>query len=416
MSGVLIKGVTYKGEVVDLLTHGPVVEITAEGCSRCDNQINGHGLIACPAFSDDHTHFRDPGLTEKEDLLSGSRAAAAGGYAFIECEPNTRPVIDTFEKVIKFRQHVHSLHIPIQVSTKVALTIGQYGEELVDIDGLLPYVSAFSDDGEPILNRALLSQAFMIGQASDETVTVTAHCEETPRSKDHVRSALGDGQALHREPDIIKLNIEALRIAGVGHLHIQHVSLAESLPIIADAKKEGLHVTAEVAPHHLLLCEDDIPMRDGAPDANWKMNPPLRSREDMMAMRRALSQGIIDYIATDHAPHTIQEKARPWDDAPFGVIGLETAFASCFSLIQQGDLSLMRLLDALSAHRYSSLKLNALWGGLTLIDPDHVWTVDPDKFYSKARNCPFAGMTFRGKPMYTIAGGRVVMAEGEVLF
>jgi dihydroorotase len=170
-----------------------------------------------------------------------------------------------------------------------------------------------------------------------------------------------------------------------------------------------------VTPHHLLLCEEDIPRRGDGPDPNWKMNPPLRSRTDMMAMRRALALGIIDTIATDHAPHTPAEKARPWDAAPFGVIGLETAFAACNAVVQAGDVPLSRIVSATGGD-LDVLCASDFPHDLVLIDPNHVWTVDPDKFYSKSRNCPFAGMTFKGKAMYTIIDGKVVMAEGEVLF
>ena len=228
---------------------------------------------------------------------------------------------------------------------------------------------------------------------------------------------LGDGPAMMREPEIIKLHIEALAQAGTGRLHLQHVSLAASIAVIADAKRRGLSVTAEVTPHHLLLCADDIPSQGGEADANWKMNPPLRSREDMLAMRRALADGVIDVIATDHAPHTAAEKARGWDDAPFGVVGLETAIGACFSLVHDGTLTVDQLFTAMSTNPCNLLPpwIRSDADSLALIDPNAAWTVDPDTFYSKGRNTPFAGRQFTGKVIYTIARGRVAMADGQVL-
>jgi len=372
-----------------------------------------------PPLFDRHVHFRDPGFTEKEDLISGARSAAAGGYAQVWCEPNTRPVIDTPDAVMEFFQRKRALNLPIAVQTKCALTRGQCGDELVDIPELVMMSSQawcrhLSSDGEPIVDRDLLIKAARQAapsQDNDDT-EIDLHCEETPFSSARLREVLGDGPAMAREPELIRLALSAFTEAREVGLHIQHVSMAESVYFIAEAKAAGMMiVSAEVTPHHLLLCEDDIPLRGGERDPNWKMNPPLRSREDMLAMRKALADGTIDYIATDHAPHTPAEKALTWADAPFGVIGLETAFGACMTLVHSGELSFSRLLQAM-----------AFTGGdvfnssVTLIDPQHAWAVDPDKFYSKGRNCPFAGMTFKGKPIYTIAGGKLVMAEGEVLF
>ncbi|HEY3379114.1 MAG TPA: dihydroorotase [Armatimonadota bacterium] len=418
MSGILIRSVQFDDQVMDLLLDGTTLTRHSGPAPSVAQVIDGNGLLAVPGLVDHHVHFRDPGLTDKEDLLSGARAAAAGGYCAVACEPNTRPVIDTVAAVQAFDARVQALGIPILVQTKSALTLGQRGEELVDIAALASVVSALSDDGEPLVNRTVLANAFAQIRAGGYALEVTAHCEETPRSAAKVRAALGDGPALSREAEIIALHLEALREHPTP-LRIQHVSLAQSVALIAQAKALHLPVTAEVAPHHLLLCAEDIPLRHGAPDANWKMNPPLRSRADMLAMRRALADGTIDFIATDHAPHTPAEKAQAWDEAPFGIIGLETALGACLTLVRQGDISFARMLDAMTNHH---ALLTATDGqryschGLTLLDVEQQWTVEPATFYSKSRNCPFAGMTFTGKAMYTIANGQLVMAEGEVLF
>ena len=422
MPGLLIKNVEYKGAIGDYFFRMQDQRGFLFDFGKWDHVIDGTGLILIPPLFDRHVHFRDPGFTEKEDLLSGARAAAAGGYSHVCCEPNTRPVIDTPEAVSAFSQHVRELQLPIMVRTKCALTLGQRGDELVDIralgmKGFSEWSNHLSSDGEPVVDRELLIQAFRQAALNEDNNNsdIDLHCEETPNSSVHLRSVLGDGPAMAREPELIRLAISALAEAIRGaDLHIQHVSMAASLPLISEAKRSGsgMCVTAEVTPHHLLFCEEDILLRNGEHDPNWKMNPPLRSRADMLAMRKALADGTIDYIATDHAPHTSAEKACGWDKAPFGVIGLETAFGACMSLVHAGELSFSRLVEAMSGSIYSI----GGSGCATLIDPRHSWTVDPDKFYSKGRNCPFAGMTFTGKPVYTIAFSKLVMAEGEVLF
>jgi dihydroorotase len=413
MPGVLIRDVEYRGEVTDLLVSTTQVNRLRD----YDHVIDGTGLVAVPAFDDGHVHFREPGFTDKEDLLTGARAAAAGGYARVVCEPNTRPVIDDAEALRAHWRRVRELGLPITVETKCALTLGQAGEALVNIPEIaagVPFGVEFSSDGEPVADHDLLVRAFRL---CDGPTRIHLHCEETPRSRERVAAFLGPGTPMAREAELIALALEARADAGTGRLHIQHVSLAESARLIADAKRKGFPVTAEVAPHHLLLCDEMIPTRDGGPDANWKMNPPLRSAADMFAMRRALAEGVIDVIATDHAPHTPAEKARAWDDAPFGVLGLETAFGACMGLVLTGDLTFDRLIAAMTGDAAAYSRAFGFEAAqLTLVDPKAVWTVDPDRFYSKSRNCPFAGMTFTGKPVYTIANGQVVMAEGEVLF
>lgn len=406
MPGILIKEVEYQHEVGDLL-------VTAHGVVRLgdyDRVIDGKGLVAVPAFTDHHVHLRDPGFTEKEDISSGARAAAAGGYAFVRCEPNTRPVLDDIDGILSFFARVWEQDLPITILPKCALTRGQRGEELVDIQEIqarAPWIR-FSSDGEPVTDRELLIHALRLTSGQS---WIDLHCEETPHSAVRVTQDLGFGAPMEREPELIRLAISALEETGFGKLHIQHVSLAASVSLIADAKRRGMTLTAEVTPHHLLLCRDDIPQHNGAPDANWKMNPPLRSHDDMLAVRRALADGTIDFIATDHAPHTPAEKAGPWDEAPFGVIGLETAFGAAMTMVHNGDLTFDRLIQAMTPSADTGELPN-----ITLVDPNVEWIVEPDKFYSKSRNCPFAGMTLKGKPMYTIANGKLVMAESQILF
>ncbi len=421
---LLIRDVEYEGEVTDLLVQGSEIIPAPRELPAEMQTIQATGLVAVPGLVDVHVHFRDPGGTDKEDLLSGARAAAAGGFVTVLCEPNTRPVIDSPEAVHAIYRRIKELGIPCSlVRTKAAITLGQAGTALTDFRDLVTAGAvAFSDDGEPIVDDNLLLKAFRrAGIAYFPEPYLTAHCEETPRSAAKIRAALGEGPALAREDDLVRMHLAVLAQANeerCGALHIQHVSMAATVERIAHSKRNGIACSAEVTPHHLLLCAEDIPAHHGEADANWKMNPPLRSREDMLALRRALADGVIDVIATDHAPHTVEEKSRDWDEAPFGVIGLETALGACLSLVHDGVLSMTRLIDAMSRKPAALLSRidDHRASGLTLIDPMHVWTVDPNTFYSKARNCPFAGMTFKGRAAYTIADGRIIMAEGKVLF
>jgi dihydroorotase len=425
MPGVLITNVEHLGTVGDFL----ISPHYATAMDQAVRTIDATGLVAVPGFRDLHVHFREPGFSEKEDILSGARAAAAGGYASVLMEPNTRPVIDSLELVQEQQQRVKAYCLPLDVRSKCALTKGQQGKALIEdfsqtARKLNCLGSELSSDGEPVANRWLLTEAFREAAGT----TIHLHCEATPHSQAELAKVLGPGPAMGREPALVALAIEALADAKaggqqVGQLHVQHVSLAESVRLIAGARAHGMQVTCEVAPHHLLLCDEDIPTRDGEPDANWKMNPPLRGRADMLAMRKAFADGTIDFIATDHAPHTPEEKSRRWDEAPNGVIGLETAFGACMTLVHAGEFTFERLIEGLCAQLKTISRMpNAhfmrmgVGPSLTLVDPTAAWTVDPDRFYSKSRNCPFAGMAFKGKPVYTIVGDQVVMADGEVLF
>lgn len=400
MPNILIQHLQIAGKTVHLyLSEGRITPVTEFHDLEVEHCIYAKGLMAVPAFRDQHVHFRDPGYLEKETLLTGARAAAAGGYVTVACEANTLPVIDDRAGVERFYQRVAEFGIPLNISTKIALSKGQRGEEIsnIPLDMLGKEMSSVSSDGEPVVNKELLISALRL---INGRVAIDLHCEETPGSEAKVRKILGEGIPGAREVDLIRFALQALTEAGCGWLHIQHVSLAASVKLISEARRSGLHVTSEVTPHHLLLSQEDIPLRNGELDANWKMNPPLRTREDMFAMRKALAGGEIDFIATDHAPHTSEEKSRPWREAPYGVIGLETAFAACMSLVHKCELSFSRLIDAMS--RKQSIDDIATLSGITLIDFDWEWWPDADYFYSRSRNCPFVGEKLHGKVRHTI--------------
>lgn len=418
MPELLIKKALYQGvESNLLLTEGGITSVSASYDFPIEQTIIADGLLAIPAFTDQHVHFRDPGYPQKENLLSGARAAAAGGYVNLSCEANTFPVIDNRAGVNAFYHKISEYAIPLNVTTKIALSKGQRGDELSDIplDMLGKEISAVSSDGEPVINKDLLITALSLINGK---VSIDLHCEETPASAALVRNILGEGIAGQRETDLIRFALQALQEAGCGWLHIQHVSLNASVKLINNARRSGMCVTSEVTPHHLLLSEEDIPMTAGEPDANWKMNPPLRSRHEMLAMRQALAAGEIDYIATDHAPHTQIEKSRRWDEAPYGVIGLENAFACCMALVHNGELSFTRLINAMSCNQ--QLDCMTTLSGLLLVDYDLRWRIDPDNFYSLSRNCPFADKEMRGKVIYNImkkqGSWQLLYSNGEVLF
>lgn len=261
MSAILIREVEYRGEIVNLLLAHHKVALAPASPPHEVQVIEAHGLTAISPLWDRHVHFRDPGFTEKEDLLSGARAMAAGGYLYARCEPNTRPVIDSCEAAEEFYRRLHTLDLPMHITTKIALTRGQRGEELIDIPNEMlvkARISSISSDGEPVVARDLLVRAL---HEWGELFALHLHCEETPSSSQRLRQVLGPGPAFAREPELITLALQALAEAGVGRIHIQHVSLADSVRLIADARKHGMRVTAEVTPHHLLLCKDDIPLR-----------------------------------------------------------------------------------------------------------------------------------------------------------
>ena len=410
MNNLLITDVEYYGDKVNLLVDSKGFCVFNGRVTNSVELINGNGLTALPGFVDIHVHFREPGLTEKEDILTGARAAAAGGYTLVTPEPNTRPVIDNIVDFNEIQNKMNSL--PVSIMQKAAVTLGQHGTDLTDLLGLYNCgAPAFSDDGEPIVNENILVDAFKVLASLPNCPVITAHCEETPRSSQKVNISLGNGIEMMREPEIVACNISALRKAGCGRLHIQHVSLANTVDLISAAKAEGLKITAEVTPHHLLLSVEDI--IEG--DANWKMNPPLRSKADMLAMRDALAKGIIDIVATDHAPHTATDKNVGWEQAPFGITGLETAFSLIYQLVVEGVIPFNSLAELLSIKPekilFNNEKINT---GITLIDLNKKWTVD--KFYSKSANSPFIGRQMTGKVIYTINKGKLLTADGAVIF
>ncbi|GHU53356.1 dihydroorotase [Clostridia bacterium] len=378
----------------DILISDSVVRRIADSISEdADIVINAVGMYIFPGFIDLHAHFRDPGLTYKEDIESGEKAAAAGGFTTVCVMPNTKPVTDTNEKI----RYVLNKAGLINVLPFGSVTKNQAGLELADLAGMTD-AAGFSEDGKTVVNagvmRAALFECVRLGK------TMFSHCEDvTLIDYDDIYG----GNPNMSEDVIIARDIVMARELS-AKLHICHVSTRSGVDIIRSAKSLGVSVTAEATPHHLTLCRDDIVKGD----SNYKMNPPLRSREDRDALVEALKDGTIDAIATDHAPHSESEKGSDYKNALNGIIGLETAFPLSLGL----GLPLETLARRMSETPAKILGIDkgriaeGKVADLTIADINEEYNI-PDKFYSKARNTPFIGKKVRGRIKYTICNGKI---------
>lgn len=431
----LIKKGSEGLEVLDVLICGEEIkEIGQDILSPGASVIDANGKILVPGLVDAHVHFREPGQEYKEDLRTGSLAAAAGGFTTVIAEPNTTPPIDSPLRLRRLLDHARKKSV-INFYSKAAITKGMKGNSLTNIFKLKEAgARAISDDGNPIAGRKLMGNALAKGKESG--ILVTPHCEESvsyrkkilrQREKLEGRSifslmpyASPEGGPYSSEAGFIKRDVELAERTG-ANLHISHVSLAKSVDIIAEAKKRGVKVTAEATPHHLLLTERMA--REIGPNA--KVNPPLRSEEDIAAVKEGLASGIIDIIASDHAPHSPEEKNRDWEKAPFGIIGLETTLGLVLTfLVRPGILTLSQAIEKMTIMPARIFGLDVLGIGsikpgakadLTLIDLDTKWKVDSNSFYSKGRNCPFNGWELYGKAILTIVAGRIVARDGKII-
>ena len=379
--------------------------------------LDAAGSFIAPGLVDMHVHFRDPGFLYKEDLMTGAAAAAAGGVTTAACMPNTSPVIDNAEAIADIISRAKAA--PVTILPYAAVTLGQKGQALTDAAALKAAgAAALSDDGMPVMNAALLREAMKTAQAHD--MLIISHCEDEELVKNYavnegaVSEKLGiPGRPAVAETLMVMRDVMLAKETG-ARLHIAHVSTAGSVEIIRRAKTDGVRVTAETCPQYFTLTEDAV-LTQGS---MARINPPLRTRQDVDAVLDGLLDGTIDAVATDHAPHSAAEKALPLEKAPSGMVGLETSLALTLTMLYHtGRLPLGRIVELMSTAPSKILGINkgrldtGCPADLIIFDPDEPWTVDPDKFRSKSRNTPFKGMALKGKVKYTIAGGKIVYSE-----
>ncbi len=375
--------------------------------------VQGEGLWLWPGLVDGHVHLREPGFTHKETIRTGTTAAAAGGFTTVVCEPNTEPPADTVARVRELRDRIRRDAV-VHVCIKAAMTVGRRGREPVDVAALAaePGVVALSDDGDPIVGAELMSD--LCRRAAECGALLTPHCEDSPRALEAL-SAGADagfppGEPYANEAHYVARDLVIATRRGC-RIHFSHVSLAQTVRSIVKARTGGADriITFEATPHHLLLCTDDF-----APGDVPGVNPPIRGAGDRDVLRRAVSEGALDAIATDHAPHTAEEKAG----GASGLLGLETALGLVLThLVGANGIApadAVRLMS-LGPARVFGLPAGTLAAGspadMVLIDPVREWTVDPAAFCSKSRNTPFAGWRLQGKAVATYAGGRQAWAE-----
>lgn len=417
--GRLVDPVSGIGGTMDILIeNGKIAVIGSSVQEDGARVIDARGLVVCAGLVDMHVHLREPGFEHKETIATGTAAAAAGGFTTVACMPNTRPAIDSPEQIAFVLERAKAAG-HVQVLPIAAVSRGQLGEELTDFQALKQAGAvAFSDDGVPVQSANLMRDALI--RAGRYGLPVLSHCEDADMVKNY---AVNEGRisrqlrlpgrpAIAEELMVARDAMLAEETGGV--VHICHVSTARSVALVRRYKKKGVHITCETCPQYFSLTEDAI-LTQGA---MARVNPPLRTRGDVEGIIEGLKDGTIDAIATDHAPHAAEEKARGLEQAPSGMVGLETALAVTLTyLYHTGILPLSDIIRKMTMNPAWILRIPkgrlavGAEADLVLFDPDEEWVVEPDKFRSKARNTPFAGHRLKGKVKYTIADGEVIYQE-----
>ncbi len=414
--GYVLNPATGLEGVYDVLVQDDVIaEIAPEITAEAHRVIDAAGKYVMPGFIDLHVHLREPGFEYKETIATGAMAAAVGGFTTICPMPNTKPVIDS-KAMVEYLNFKAEAEAPINIIPVGAVTVGQGGETLADIDGMAAAGAlALSEDGKSVMNPLLYKEGMK--RAAAAGLVVLAHCEDRNLLAGGVMNAgkkaeeLGMPGITNSVEDVITArDILLAKETGVK-LHLCHCSTADSVALVRMGKEIGVQVSAEVCPHHFAMTEDEIP----GDDANYKMNPPLRTQADVDALIQGLKDGTMEVISTDHAPHSAEEKKKSIKDAPFGIVGSETAFAlSMTALVKPGHLTPMQLVEKMSANPAKVIgidKGNIAPGkiaDLVIADPDAEYTIDVNTFVSKGKNSPFHGKKVYGRVLLTMVSGEVV--------
>lgn len=418
-NGRVIDPASGKDGIYDVLVSDGIIAAVDNNIPEADNEvIDAAGCFIMPGLVDLHVHFREPGFEYKETIKTGSMAAARGGVTTVLPMPNTKPVADSVEVINRINDIVKRDAV-VNVLQVAAVTMGQEGNVPTDIEALHNMgVVAISEDGKSVMNAEVYRQAMK--KAAECDVTVLAHCED----KNMVNGGALNESAKSRELGIkgITNGVEDVIVARdillskeTGcRLHLCHCSTEDSVKMIAVAKAEGLKVTGEVCPHHFTLCDEDIP----GDNADYKMNPPLRSRADMEALIEGLKNGTMDVISTDHAPHSEEEKNKPIAQSPFGITGLETSLCLTYTeLVLKGVLTPMQMVEKMSYNpaRIIGIDRGTLLPGaaadITIMDPEREFVIDRNEFVSKGHNTPFDGRKVKGRVVMTFVNGKIVYRE-----
>lgn len=407
---------------IDLLVKDGIIIEMNECIENTEAQVYDlAGKLVSPGLIDVHVHLREPGYERKETIETGTKAAARGGYTTIAAMANTIPVPDSMENVT-YIEGLLQQSAQVRVFPYAAITLGERGEEIVDVEALSETsILGFSDDGRGIQEAGVMYQAMQRAKAVNKPIV--AHCEDDSllfggylHDGEYAKANGHRGILSVSESAQIARDIMLAQATGV-HYHICHISTKESVELVRFAKAQGINVTAEVSPHHLILCDTDI-VND---DPNFKMNPPLRADADRIACVQGLLDGTIDIIATDHAPHHEDEKAWGIETAPFGIVGLETAFPLMYTtFVKTGKMTLKQLIDCMSTKPatifnlpYGKLEVGAV-ADITIIDLDKEMEIDSTQFLSKGKNTPFNGYHVAGWPVMTLVGGKVAYKDGQM--
>ena len=384
--------------------------VVCDGKSIGVDILQMEGYVVFPAFCDVHVHFREPGFEYKETIESGSLAAARGGYTDVCTMPNLKPCPDSMDSLKIQLKKIEDTAM-INVHPYGTITKGQEGEVLSDMEEIAPFVCAFSDDGRGVQQDSLMEEAMK--KAKSLGKMIVAHCEVNELLRggyihdgEYARIHGHRGICSESEWQQIARDIELVKKTGVSY-HVCHISTAESVEIIRKAKAEGVDITCETAPHYLILTDMDI-----KEDARFKMNPPIRSERDRKALVEGLCDGTIDMIATDHAPHSAEEKGRGLEKSLMGVVGLETAFATMYThLVKTGTISLEKLVEVMAINPRKRFGFSVNKNDLTVFDLNCEYEINPDDFKSNGKSSPFTGTKVFGKCVATFSGGRLAWRD-----